>query len=61
LDAIVDVKQHISEITHRHNILKFWVKMWYKSHLWGFSYPNMMIQLIACSRRNCEHYDELLS
>ena len=32
-----------------------------RSHLWGFSYPNMMIQLIACSRKNSKHYDELFS
>jgi len=33
----------------------------YQSYLWGFSYPNMMIQLNPYSRRNSEHYDELLS
>jgi hypothetical protein len=34
IDQKVDVEQHISERAYKLNILKFWIKVWYQSHLY---------------------------
>jgi hypothetical protein len=33
LDEKVNVKHLINEMIHKHNVLKFWVKMWCHTHL----------------------------
>jgi hypothetical protein len=40
----VKIEQHISEMIHKPNVLKFCVKGWCQSHFCGFSMPNILIQ-----------------
>jgi hypothetical protein len=44
LDGRVDFEQHISEMTEIHSVLRFYVKMWCQSHLYGCYWRNTIIQ-----------------
>jgi len=35
LNKKVDFKQHISEMTHLHNVLRVFVRIWRQSQLYG--------------------------
>jgi len=41
LNGKVNFQFFISEIIHKHDILRFWVKKWCLSHLYNYSWPNM--------------------
>lgn len=52
LDGKVKIQQHISERTYIPKVLKFWVKMWYTTHLCGCSDSPMWWSLWLASRTN---------